>query len=184
MKIFGFLNGLGREYDPITTVIQSSLTKFLAPTFNDVVSEVEGFDVKLKFYEESIAVNPHMAFASQNEEYRQTNPSYNPNYRGIGRSGSYRGRGGYSSIGRGFSQHQSNNNNQGERPTCQICGELGTQPSSAITASITTTKPLKRSTLFVCLTTKTGTLILEPRCTSLLQHQAFKMFIHKKVTML
>lgn len=28
MKIFGFLNGLNREYDPITTVIQSSLSKF------------------------------------------------------------------------------------------------------------------------------------------------------------
>ena len=30
MKIFGYLNGLGREYDPITTVIQSSLTKSLS----------------------------------------------------------------------------------------------------------------------------------------------------------
>ncbi|KAG2246830.1 hypothetical protein Bca52824_086458 [Brassica carinata] len=47
MKIFGFLNGLGREYDPITTVIQSSLSKLPPPTFNDVVSEVQGFANKL-----------------------------------------------------------------------------------------------------------------------------------------
>lgn len=40
MKIFGFLNGLGREYDPITTVIQSSLSKIPAPTFNDVITSL------------------------------------------------------------------------------------------------------------------------------------------------
>lgn len=121
MKIFGFLNGLGREFDPITTVIQSSLTKFPSPTFNDVISEVQGFDLKLKFYEETPAVNPHMAFASQN-----TAPGYNPNYRGRGRSSQYRGRGGYSSRGRGFPQHQSSTpSQQGTRPTCQICGRVG-----------------------------------------------------------
>lgn len=121
MKIFGFLNGLGREFDPITTVIQSSLTKFPAPTFNDVVTEVQGFDLKLKSYEDAPAVNTHMAFNSQN-----VGPGYNPNYRGRGRSGQYRGRGGYSSRGRGFPQHQSGGNNtQGERPTCQICGRVG-----------------------------------------------------------
>lgn len=38
MKIFGFINGLTREYDPIATVIQSLLTKFPVATFNDVVS--------------------------------------------------------------------------------------------------------------------------------------------------
>ncbi|AAD43604.1 T3P18.3 [Arabidopsis thaliana] len=47
MKIFGFLNGLGREYDPITTVIQSSLSKLPAPTYNDVISEVQGFDTHI-----------------------------------------------------------------------------------------------------------------------------------------
>lgn len=125
MKIFGFLNGLGREYDPISTVIQSSLTKFPAPTFTDVVSEVQGFDVKLQSYEDTTSVNPHMAFAAQNEAYKQSGQSYNPNYRGRGRSGSYHGRGGYSSRGRGFPQHQTNANTQNERPTCQICGRVG-----------------------------------------------------------
>ena len=47
MKIFGYLNGLGREYDPITTGVHS-LTKFPQPTFNDVVSEIQGFDSRLK----------------------------------------------------------------------------------------------------------------------------------------
>lgn len=139
MKIFGFLNGLGREYDPITTVIQRSLSKFPASTFTDVVSEVQSFDIKLKSYEESAPVNPHMAFSSErsqqesafNAEQKQpsqgysNSPSYNPNYRGRGRSNYNRGRGGYSTRGRGFTQHQSSTGRTGDRPTCQICGRIG-----------------------------------------------------------
>lgn len=125
MKIFGFLNGLSREYDPITTVIQSSLSKFPAPTFNDVITEVEGFDAKLKFYEETTAVTPHLAYTAQAKEGQQYHPPiYNPHHRGSGRSGYRRGRGGYSTRGRGFTQHQSAANTQGERPTCQICGSV------------------------------------------------------------
>ncbi|XP_010501819.1 PREDICTED: uncharacterized protein LOC104779126 [Camelina sativa] len=37
MKVVLFLNGLAREYDPIATVIQSSLSRLPSPTFNDVV---------------------------------------------------------------------------------------------------------------------------------------------------
>ncbi|KAG7656784.1 Retrotransposon Copia-like N-terminal [Arabidopsis suecica] len=105
MKIFGFLNGLGHDYDPITTVIQSSLNKLPSPTFNDVVSEVQGFDTKLQSYEETTSVTPHLAFNTE----RSTSgaPQYNPNQKGQGRSGQNKGRGGYSSRGRGFSQHQS-----------------------------------------------------------------------------
>ena len=117
MKIFGYLNGLGREYYPITTVIQSSLTKFPQPSFNDVVSEVQAFECKLRSYEENATVTPHIAFNAQTSEPNQTYthppPSYNPNYRGRGRS-SYRGRGGYTSRGRGFVQHQTPINNSGE----------------------------------------------------------------------
>lgn len=72
MKIFGFLNSLGREYDPITTVIQSSLSKYPPPTFNDVVFEVEGFDSKLHSYEESASVNPHMAFQNQRNDFNDS----------------------------------------------------------------------------------------------------------------
>jgi len=93
MKIFGFLNGLGRDYDPITTVIQSSLNKLPSPTFNDVVSEVQGFDTKLQSYEETTSVTPHLAFNTE----RSTSgaPQYNPNQKGQGRSGQNKGRGGY-----------------------------------------------------------------------------------------
>ena len=129
MKIFGFLNGLGREYDPITTVIQSSLTKFPQPTFNDVVSEVQGFDSKLKSYEENATVSPHMVFNTHqyqnSQEHKQAAPTYNPQQRGRGRSSYYRGRGGYSTRGRGFTQHQSTPTGSGNRPTCQICGRIG-----------------------------------------------------------
>lgn len=128
MKIFGFLNGLGREYDPITTVIQSSLSKFPQPTFNDVVSEVQGFESKLKSYEDNTTVSPHMAYNTQrtdvNPEAKTSAPSYNPNYRGRGRS-PYRGRGGYTSRGRGFVQHQAPPNSAQGRPVCQICGRQG-----------------------------------------------------------
>ena len=110
MKIFGFLNGLGREFDPMTTVIQSSLSKYLAPTFNDVASEVQGFAAKLQSYEENTSLTPHLAYNTQqaqgNQPFETAPPTYNPNYRGRGRGGSYRGRGGYSSRGRGFMQHQ------------------------------------------------------------------------------
>lgn len=82
MKIFGFLNGLGREYDPIATVIQSSLSKFPPPTFNDVVLEVEGFDSKLQSYEDSATVTPHMVFNTQRSDY---NDDYKSSNRGHGR---------------------------------------------------------------------------------------------------
>lgn len=123
-----FLNGLGREYDPITTVIQSSLTNFPHLTFNDVVSEVQGFECKLQSYEKNLTVTTHIRFTAQasetNQAYKPTTPSYNLNYRGRGRS-SYRGRGGYTTRGRGFIQHQTPPNNSVEWPTCQICGRIG-----------------------------------------------------------
>ena len=129
MKIFGFLNGLGREFDPMTTVIQSSLSKYLAPTFNDVASEVQGFAAKLQSYEENTSLTPHLAYNTQqaqgNQPFETAPPTYNPNYRGRGRGGSYRGRGGYSSRGRGFMQHQMQPSNSGNRPVCQICGRIG-----------------------------------------------------------
>ena len=60
MKIFGFLNGLGREYDPITTVIQiqSSLRKIPALMFNDVISDVQNFYSKLQTYGNTVAGSP------------------------------------------------------------------------------------------------------------------------------
>lgn len=81
MKIFGFLNGLTREYDLIATVIQSSLTKFPAPTFNDVVSEVQGYDAKLQTYEEAPTATQHAAFQIQ----QNVPPAYSYQQRSRGR---------------------------------------------------------------------------------------------------
>lgn len=86
MKIFGFLNGLSRDYDPITTVIQSSLSKFPAPMFTYLVSEVQGFDAKLQSYEQDSSATPHLAYNAQKntqgEGFRQNAPPYNPSLRG------------------------------------------------------------------------------------------------------
>ncbi|XP_010463228.1 PREDICTED: uncharacterized protein LOC104743891 [Camelina sativa] len=120
LKIFGFFNGLTRDYDPITTVIQSSLNKLSPPSFNDVVSEVEGFDTKLQSYKESNTAVSNIAIQAQ-----QTNEvHYVGNQRGRGRLGNNRGRGGYTTRGRGFSQHQTTQNTSGSRPTCQICRRI------------------------------------------------------------
>lgn len=51
MKVFTFLNGLTREYDPISTVVQSSMSRYPRPTFSDVVSEVTGYHTRLQSYE-------------------------------------------------------------------------------------------------------------------------------------
>lgn len=128
MKIFTFLNGLTRDYDPISTVIQSSMSRYPPPTFNDVVSEVTGYHTRLQSYESPADVTPFTAFQTQ----RSNNNNGGQRGRGgyPGRFGN-RGRGGYSTRGRGFSQQvnssrwdqsQSRDNN---RPVCQICGRIG-----------------------------------------------------------
>lgn len=65
MKIFTFLNGLTRDYDPISTVIQSSMSRYPPPTFNDVVSEVTGYHTRLQSYESPADVTPFTAFQTQ-----------------------------------------------------------------------------------------------------------------------
>uniref|UniRef100_A0A1J3HJH5 Retrovirus-related Pol polyprotein from transposon TNT 1-94-like beta-barrel domain-containing protein n=1 Tax=Noccaea caerulescens TaxID=107243 RepID=A0A1J3HJH5_NOCCA len=126
MKIFGFLNGLGREYVPVTTVIQSSLTKLPMPTFNDVLTEIQAFDSKLQTFDAEDSTNTLLAFNTQRSGYDTNYRTQGYNQRGgRGRFGSSRGRGGFTSRGRGFSQHQTNSNGPGERPVCQICGRTG-----------------------------------------------------------
>lgn len=83
MKIFTFLNGLSRDYDPISTVIQSSMSRYPPPTFSDVVSEVTGFHTRLQSYETPADVTPFTAFQTQRS--------------GLHNNQSQRGRGGYSS---------------------------------------------------------------------------------------
>lgn len=131
MKIFMFLNGLGREYDPITTVVQSSMSRFPTPTFNDVVLEVSGFDSTLQSYETTPDVSPHLAFQTQRSGFSNSGSRGRGSYsRGRG------GRGNFSTRARGFSQQvntsgwnqsqpsQSGGSNN-TRPICQICGRVG-----------------------------------------------------------
>lgn len=118
MKIFTFLNGLGRDYDPVITVIQSSMTRVPVPTLNDVISEVSGFDVRLQSYDAVSDVTPNMAFQTQRFGYYNNNQN-----RGRGRGFNGRGRGGYSTRGRGFTQQVNNlTGNNSQRHECQICG--------------------------------------------------------------
>lgn len=65
----------------------------------------------------------HLAFNTERSD--STEPQYVPNNRGRGRSSSYRGRGGYTSRGRGFAQRQTTTRTPGERPLCQICRRVG-----------------------------------------------------------
>lgn len=63
--MFTFLNGLGDKYDPVATVIQSSLTKYLMPTLNDVISEVQAYDMKLQTRDQAAKEKSHQAFQVQ-----------------------------------------------------------------------------------------------------------------------
>lgn len=100
MKIFTFLNGITREYDPISTVVQSSMSRYPPPTFGDVISEVSGFHTSLQSYEPPADVTPFTAFQTQKIPYNSA--SHRGRGGGFSRFGN-RGRGGYSTRGRGFS---------------------------------------------------------------------------------
>ena len=120
-KIYGVLRGLGREYESISTVIESSMDAFPGPNFEDVVFKLIGFSDKLATYETPPGVSPHQAFYSNRGSYSS---------RGRGQyRGSSRGRGGYTTQGRGFPQQISHGSGRGastdSRPTCQICNKYG-----------------------------------------------------------
>ncbi|XP_010479820.1 PREDICTED: uncharacterized protein LOC104758627 [Camelina sativa] len=127
MKIFAALNGLGREYEPIKTTIETLVDGSPALTLDDIIPKLTGYDDRLQGYlaETAAAVTPHVAFhVSQpsNEYYHQNS------FRGRGngnRSG--RGRGSFSTRGRGFHQQISSNGSQMTRSAlvCQICSKTG-----------------------------------------------------------
>ncbi|CAL9222155.1 unnamed protein product, partial [Arabidopsis halleri] len=99
MKIFTFLNGLEREYDPIVTV-------------------------RLRSRDKVSGVNVEMAFQAQQAAFFSSG-SNNRGGRG-GRGGPSRGgRGGYSSRGPGFHQQVSQSSNSSKRHVCQICEKTG-----------------------------------------------------------
>lgn len=66
MKIFRLLQGLRREYESFATVMQVSMNKPPVLTYTDVVSQLQGFDNRIKSYAPvSPAVSPHIAFQVQ-----------------------------------------------------------------------------------------------------------------------
>ncbi|XP_010495573.1 PREDICTED: uncharacterized protein LOC104772684 [Camelina sativa] len=99
-KIHGLLFGLGKEYETVATVIEHSMDSLPTPCYEDVV-------FKTAYYDRG-----------------------GSNNRGGRSGGGYRGKGNYSTGGRGFQQHGSGQNSQnrgngGTKPTCQICGKYG-----------------------------------------------------------
>ena len=58
-KIFGMLNGLGKEYKSIIVVIENSMDSFHLPSFDDVMSKLISFDDKLQTYNASSGITPH-----------------------------------------------------------------------------------------------------------------------------
>uniref|UniRef100_A0A1J3GWB8 Retrovirus-related Pol polyprotein from transposon TNT 1-94 n=1 Tax=Noccaea caerulescens TaxID=107243 RepID=A0A1J3GWB8_NOCCA len=127
-KIYGVLNGLGKEYESICTVIEDSMDKFPSPCFEDVVFKLTGFDDKLQTYDKSTEVTPHMAFHTDRGGYSNSYSNNRGGYvnRGRGRyRGNFRGRGAYSTRGRGFQQQFASGSSSDSRPTYQICGRFG-----------------------------------------------------------
>lgn len=125
-KIYGILNGIGREYESIVTVIENSMDSQSVPCYEDVVFKLTNFDDKLQKYESVTEVNPHQAFYS-------ARGGYSGRGRGSNRGGYRGGRNSYSTQGRGFPQQFGQGNDKGsysgsgnnQRPTCQICGKYG-----------------------------------------------------------
>ncbi|KAL0788033.1 hypothetical protein Bca101_004279 [Brassica carinata] len=104
------------------------MSRLPTPTFTDVMFEIQGFDSRLQSYDNT-TVSPHMAFQTNNNVFPEAMqaPRYNNRGRGYFNNcfGSQRGRGGFSSRGRGFHQHTNGSSISNTRPTCQICGRTG-----------------------------------------------------------
>lgn len=117
--IYAALNGLGREYESISTVIEHYMDSSPDARFEEAVFKLVNFDDKLKIYTESTAPTPHLAF--------HTGRGYSSRGRGgscSSRGSRGRGSGSYSTRGRGFHQQFSGNSCR-PRITCQIFGSFG-----------------------------------------------------------
>lgn len=115
--IYGALNGLGKEYESICTVIEHSMDSVPEMSYEDAVFKLINFDDKLQVYTQPPEVSPHFAFNTQR--------GYSSRGRGYYSNRGNRGRGGsYSTRGRGFTQLFSGSNSS-SRPTCQIYGRYG-----------------------------------------------------------
>jgi hypothetical protein len=131
MKIFAALNGLGREYEPIKTTIENSIDTQPGPTLEDVIPKLTGYDDRLQGYLEETSISPHVAFNITTSSNSPSSDYYHNSYnRGRGRSN--KGRGAFSTRGRGFHQQISSSVSSGNSQSgsnsiivCQICGKMG-----------------------------------------------------------
>lgn len=62
MKIFAELRGLGRDYEPIITYIEGSMDTHPGPTYQNVVSRLNGYGDRLRGYASGSEVMPHLAY--------------------------------------------------------------------------------------------------------------------------
>ena len=135
MKIFAALQGLGKDYEPLITSIEGAVDMMPNPTLEEVIPRLHSYDARIQRYNTPTEVSPHLAFNTERINYQ----SGYYNQRGRGQSnrrfGSNRGRGNFSTRGRGFHQQLSSHGSQSgssassvsseDRPSCQICGRYG-----------------------------------------------------------
>ena len=82
-KIFGVLNGLGKDYESICTVIENSMDAIPAPSLDDVMSKLISFEEKVQAYTSSSKITPHQAFYTNRGGYSgRGRGQYRGGYRG------------------------------------------------------------------------------------------------------
>lgn len=137
-KIYGVLNGLGREYELNVTVIEDSMDNLHGLSFDDVMFKLTGFDDKLQKYETAPEATSHQAYYT-----------HRGGYSGRGRGqyrGGYRGRGSYTTADRGFPQQfgqPASRNSENDHQPVKSVESMVIQLSSASSVLISPTM-LKR----------------------------------------
>ena len=124
MKIFTALRGLGKDFEPIKTAIEGTIDSQPSTTFDSIMPRLVAFDNRLKSYDTGQEVTPHLAFTSVRSG--QGGQYYSSRGRGGRVRSGARGRGYYTTKGRGFMQQFSSSETD-TRIVCQICGKPGHQ---------------------------------------------------------
>jgi len=135
MKIFAALQGLGKDYEPLITSIEGAVDMMPNPTLEDLVPRLHSYDARTQRYNLSTDVSPHLAFNTQRSNFQANYCNSRGRAQSNRRFGANRGRGGFSTRGRGFHQQLSSSGSQSgssvssmssdDRPSCQICGRFG-----------------------------------------------------------
>lgn len=61
--IFVAIHGLGRDYEPVITVLEGTIDVTPTPTYESVVTRLVGYDERLRSYNASSQITPHLAFS-------------------------------------------------------------------------------------------------------------------------